>query len=516
MKPGPVKLILLACNLLMALLLSLYFLSPAPKAFPVDDAYIHLCYAKNLAAGSGFAFNPREPGFGTSSPLWVLILAPWINWVEPHRLVFIISFLSLWMILYFSSLIISRTLEKTGTARLNRYLFSLIPSLFLVSFGNFLWIIYSGMETGLMLTLVLASVYFLIREKPAGPGYLLLGLAGLCRFETILLVPLVLSWQLFYLPAKKKIVFGILVSLLIPLAFQLWAYFRLGSFFPTTRAGKLASNLFNSGLSLKGGWIFLARHLHYLWITQPETIFAIALVLIGFTILISRKEFKFEIGPVEIVGASAILIFIYHDQFFRSTAMLTPYHNLRYQVLFFPALALGLTGIWTKLFRQTTAKPARVAATVILLFFLNLSFYRLRDWRQLYLGQSRHIQEVHQKTAEWTKANLPASARIACFDIGSLKFISERYVIDLGGLTDPGIDPYFKNKNLGEYLKKKNATHYIELGTPGSERMLGVRKDEGRLYQLAPLAYFSGQRIREPVLLHSWEMKIFEINWIGE
>lgn len=39
----------------------------------VDDAFISLRYAENLAAGQGFVYNPGERVEGTSSPLWVAL-----------------------------------------------------------------------------------------------------------------------------------------------------------------------------------------------------------------------------------------------------------------------------------------------------------------------------------------------------------------------------------------------------------------------------------------------------------
>ena len=69
---------------------------------------------------------------------------------------------------------------------------------------------------------------------------------------------------------------------------------------------------------------------------------------------------------------------------------------------------------------------------------------------------------------------------------------------------------------MGPYLQEKHATHYIELGTPAEERITGVRQDAGKLYQLEPVADFQGRRIPEPVMLHSWEMKIFAIQWMGD
>jgi hypothetical protein len=41
----------------------------------IDDAYILFRYAQNLLAGNGFVFNPGEPVFGITTPLFGGLLA---------------------------------------------------------------------------------------------------------------------------------------------------------------------------------------------------------------------------------------------------------------------------------------------------------------------------------------------------------------------------------------------------------------------------------------------------------
>ena len=56
--------------------LSLLFLWPSFAAFPMDDTYIHFVYARHLADRGLLFFNfPNEAGVGTTSILWVLLLA---------------------------------------------------------------------------------------------------------------------------------------------------------------------------------------------------------------------------------------------------------------------------------------------------------------------------------------------------------------------------------------------------------------------------------------------------------
>src|SRR5690606_3109071 len=42
------------------------------RDFPLDDAWIHLAYAKSLRLGDGLSYNPGDWETGASSPLWVL------------------------------------------------------------------------------------------------------------------------------------------------------------------------------------------------------------------------------------------------------------------------------------------------------------------------------------------------------------------------------------------------------------------------------------------------------------
>ncbi|HSE93995.1 MAG TPA: hypothetical protein VLF19_11870, partial [Methylomirabilota bacterium] len=42
--------------------------------FPLDDSWIHLHFARNLAEGAGFSYNPGVPVAGSTAPLWTVLL----------------------------------------------------------------------------------------------------------------------------------------------------------------------------------------------------------------------------------------------------------------------------------------------------------------------------------------------------------------------------------------------------------------------------------------------------------
>ena len=43
--------------------------------FPLDDSWIHLVFARNLATGHGLSFNPGDLVIGSTAPLWTALLS---------------------------------------------------------------------------------------------------------------------------------------------------------------------------------------------------------------------------------------------------------------------------------------------------------------------------------------------------------------------------------------------------------------------------------------------------------
>ena len=59
-------------------LAALHIAAPAylfGQGFPLDDAWIHAVYARELARSGALAYNPGVPATGETSPLWAIVLA---------------------------------------------------------------------------------------------------------------------------------------------------------------------------------------------------------------------------------------------------------------------------------------------------------------------------------------------------------------------------------------------------------------------------------------------------------
>jgi len=51
------------------------YLFSGELGFPLDDGWIHLQFARQLAAGEGLAFNPGRWVAGSTAPLWTALLS---------------------------------------------------------------------------------------------------------------------------------------------------------------------------------------------------------------------------------------------------------------------------------------------------------------------------------------------------------------------------------------------------------------------------------------------------------
>lgn len=60
----------------LALLVAEAYLFGNLRGFPLDDSWIHLQFARNLAAGEGLAYDGGRLVAGSTAPLWTLLLAP--------------------------------------------------------------------------------------------------------------------------------------------------------------------------------------------------------------------------------------------------------------------------------------------------------------------------------------------------------------------------------------------------------------------------------------------------------
>src|SRR5437660_6513063 len=168
--------------------LSLYLLREHAIAgaagFPLDDSWIHLQFARNLAEGAGFAYNPGVPVAGSTAPLWTLLLGAAVRvggaglWVA--KLLGIACTLV-------AALLTRRLALALGADRAA----ARVAGVALLWAGPVAWGALAGMEVSLAALLVAAALLAHARDLTGGTA-LLAALAVLARPESAVLVPLLL------------------------------------------------------------------------------------------------------------------------------------------------------------------------------------------------------------------------------------------------------------------------------------------------------------------------------------
>ena len=159
--------------------------------FPLDDAWIHQTYARNLAENGEWAFVPGISSAASTAPLYSALLAiGHLLGLAPFGWAFALGVLAL-------------TLGASMAARIAELLFpetayvGLATGLIIVTTWHLVWAAASGMETMLFMALSLLVIWLSLRETPENPLQqgLMLGVAGglltLTRPEGILLVGLI-------------------------------------------------------------------------------------------------------------------------------------------------------------------------------------------------------------------------------------------------------------------------------------------------------------------------------------
>jgi len=535
--------------------------SAGAHALPLDDAYIHLTFARNLAAGLGFCFNPGEPSLGFTSPLWVMLLGLAARLgsdpVHASRLLSIVLFAGSAVLVFelarSSVQGIMESCRWPAHPHEGRVLRSILPSalgllagLGMSASGNMLWLSGTGMEAMLFLFLGLCSILLWTPgASPGGPpiretgrlkssmrpvaGGAALGLLVLTRPEGMALAVVPGLVALGPGTRSKSVIAGLGLAVLICAPWFFFSYASTGFIIPPTRTGKLASDLFNAGVSVKGIYKFTLYHLEYLWSCDRGLAVLLLLCAGGAVAAWAWSWRKDAPGggrmllkawtPAGLVALWAALHFGMHCLLFRSTMIITPYHNLRYQVMLIPALLAGgaylaalLGARMSGLLPPAARTPALLAAALFLAAPLAAELRNCSYWQRLYHANSEQIEREHLAAARWADQELPADARLAALDIGTLGYRSGRYVIDLGGLVDPEAHEHLAAHRTGPYMAEKRATHYFALKRHDSERITGVFRDNGVLYLLRPVKSFHYfPPLPYPVFLHSFTIEVYAV-----
>jgi hypothetical protein len=158
---------------------------------PLDDAWIHFQFARNLSQGNGFSFNPGDPQPGSTAPLWTLFLAGLGLFTQEFMVP------ALLLSGGFFLLAIGLTYGFAFWLTQNKFA-AFLAGLGVVLSGRLLWAGLAGMETTAFAAFSLAAAWLYTKRGLRPLPALLFALAGQIRPEGHLLFGLAAAdalWQ---------------------------------------------------------------------------------------------------------------------------------------------------------------------------------------------------------------------------------------------------------------------------------------------------------------------------------
>ena len=414
--------------------------------FPLDDAWIHQTYARNLALTGVWAFNPGKSSGGSTAPLWSALLAiGFLLKVAPYAWTYLLGALALWGMALLG--------EKTVRAMLPDYRtpFPWVGAALALEW-HLVWAAVSGMETLLYALLATAALVFVISgSKRYFSLGLLIGLTVWVRPDGITLLGPAMLVILLCQPTWSK---------------RLRALVNLGLGFGSPFAIYLLFNLIISGHPWPNTFYAKqAEYAAYLKLPFLERLGSEALQpLIGSGVILLPGMILAIISAVRrrnwgILASAAWLagyLILY------AWRLPVTYQHGRYVIPAMPIFfLLGLAGLVEFGLRSSVHKswflPAfwKVATGAILVVF----------WGSGSFAYARDVAVIESEmvaTAKWVSVNVPPDKLVAAHDIGALGYFGRHELVDLAGLISPEVIPFLRDeKQIAAYLSKRGVGYLV-------------------------------------------------------
>lgn len=419
--------------------------------YPLDDAWIHQTYARNLGLRGEFSFVPGQPSAGSTAPLWSYLLSVgYVLRLEPRLWSYLLGGLALALNAFLAGKLAQRLWPEMNTS----VIFWVVAAVALE--WHLSWVAASGMETALFAACTLA-VFALPTTHPLCLG-LLVGASMLLRPDGLTLLPFAVARVLpsvsvfpsFGSPQSKKVdwlqvIVGFLMVFVPYLAFNYWLS---GAVWPNTFYAKQAEYAVQREFPL---WVNAWR------VVQQPLIGAQALLLPGWLVLAWRaaRERRWAL----------LLPLLWAGAYLTAYILRLPvtYQYGRYVMPIIPILmTLGVGGLVCILRLNTSQLLPRVVSRVWALATVALWLGFWGYGATLYMRDVRIIETEMVATAKWVAVNTSPDAILGAHDIGALGYFGGRRILDLAGLISPDVIPFIRDEvRLAEWLTASGAQYLV-------------------------------------------------------
>jgi len=416
--------------------------------FPLDDSWIHLAYARNLAELGQWAFLPGQFSAGSTAPLWTVLLAPgFLFRLGPYVWTYALGIACLMGLGVVTERIVRRQVPDYRPS---------LPwaGLLMVTEWHFVWAAVSGMETLLYTLLVIVVLGMILQGSRnfIGQG-VLIGLSVWLRPDGLtLLAPALIAALLMAAPAR-----GRMKSVLM-----------LGGGFAAVVLPYVLMNLAISGTPLPN--TFYAKQAEYLyWRSSPLPIKlenlswvffgGLALLMVPAVVAATVRALRLKSWPLLLTMAwAAGYTWLYASR-------LPVYQHGRYIM---PAVAVFLlVGL---IFLAEWLPSARSRLMRLLRFAWIASIVIISGVFYVYGATvfARDVSMIERKlvaSAKWVAQNVSSDQLIAVHDIGALGYFAPQVrLLDLAGLISPEVVPFISDEGkLAAYISASGAEYIIIL-----------------------------------------------------
>jgi hypothetical protein len=380
--------------------------------FSLDDSWIHLTIARNLATGHGFAFNPGESVAGSTGPLYTILLSLFYllfgEMIISAKVFGILCQISVAVLTYLSVL----NIDPQGKVKafFAGLLTGISPSL--------LWASLSGMETSLYLLLFSLGIYFYTKGNDIW--------ATVCWSVGVWVRPDGLFLVAFSLVLLRgNLLKRLAVVAPIVLAFIAFNYLVGGRPFPQSVTAKGGF-----GFSLENRTFVVLRELLCLFGIQYTELDDVEHPLLFLPLLIVGMILLWRKYPVLAFYALGFPIAL---SFFRDGSG----NHKRYIMYVIPAvIILAMEGgeFLSKKYLKRAAATGVILLGLILVVWQTTFLFKKAE---VFAWNVQNINVMQRFYGNWIKNNTQPGDKVAVNDIGAIGYFSERYIVDLMGLITP-------------------------------------------------------------------------------